>query len=604
MASITSSLPSPSSSTGGMNYSNTAEEVYPVQISEESTVTAATTPIELTSTSQTNVQLDIPEDPIHQLPHNADDERNPKKLTIQTTVGSISPSSLADEKSQASADATKQSSHTWAKSISSFNISWPKSRAHRNTAATNNHTQWGIHWYSPTCMVVLTLVGIGVMVGHHLYNAKLHGYLVHDPQWLQRWGLALSTFGKMCLAGAVEIAYKQRVWVTVKKRPFRLSTIDGIFMACTDPSGFLNFDLITKATILTLLASLVWALPLSVIVSPATLTSITRLQNTSTICNGIQIIEFTHDDSVSISAPTDSATVNDGREGMAYINDMPSNASIAYYDQPSMGLRRISTRSLLSNFGPLQATNPCLGGANCSYQISFKGPSYDCADASTLSNYTNLAKSQLAPNGQAVYTSFTDVEEDQWGAPVEWQYMTADNDSTIGIFTQEPSLWIGYIINTTNPIEPFNNSSPWPYELEQHVLQCILQNSTYEYNISFINGLMQIDLSRVSKQIPLLPAGATQHPLDDNYGDFMGYHAAGFIFRNMLSGTVNQTNYTQWTRSYSSISQTPLLDGVSQYVVDNFSGAVEQQFATQILSLSTAPVLYDQVNITAVGIRV
>jgi len=78
-----------------------------------------------------------------------------------------------------------------------------------------------------------------------------------------------------------------------------------------------------------------------------------------------------------------------------------------------------------------------------------------------------------------------------------------------------------------------------------------------------------------------------------------GYHAAGFIFRDMLFGTVNQTNYTQWTRSYSSISQTPLLDQVSQYVVNNFSAAVEQQFATQILSLSTTPVLYAQVNITA-----
>jgi hypothetical protein len=228
-----------------------------------------------------------------------------------------------------------------------------------------------------------------------------------------------------------------------------------------------------------------------------------------------------HDDAVSISAPAGSSTVNDGRQGLAYINNMPSNSSIAYYDQPSMDLRRISTLSLLSNFGPLQASNPCTGGANCSYHISFKGPSYDCAEASQFSKYTALAKSQLAPNGQAVYTSFTDVEEDQWGAPVEWQYMTVDNDSTIGIFTQEPSLWIGYIINTTIPIEPLDNSSPWPYELEQHVLQCTLQNSTYEYSISFVNGIMRIDSSRVSEKIPFLPTGATQNPLDSNYGDFM-----------------------------------------------------------------------------------
>jgi hypothetical protein len=56
--------------------------------------------------------------------------------------------------------------------------------------------------------------------------------------------------------------------------------------------------------------------------------------------------------------------------------------------------------------------------------------------------------------------SFTDVEEDQWGTLVEWQYMTADNDSTIGIFTQQQSLWIGYIFNITNDIEPLTYSSP------------------------------------------------------------------------------------------------------------------------------------------------
>lgn len=99
--------------------------------------------------------------------------------------------------------------------------------------------------------------------------------------------------------------------------------------------------------------------------------------------------------------------------------------------------------------------------------------------------------------------------------------MTADNDSTIGVFTREPSLWIGYVVNATVPIPPLNYSLKWPYILGQHVLQCILQNSTYDYSISFTNGLMKIDSSRVAEQIPLLMNGATIHPLDGNYGDFM-----------------------------------------------------------------------------------
>src|SRR5689334_16559729 len=131
------------------------------------------------------------------------------------------------------------------------------------------------------------------MRGHHLFDDRLHGREVHGPQWPQRWGLALSTFGKVCLAGAVEIAYKQRLWVsdnhhtriratftnisqiTVKKRSFKIKTLNGIFsvrllppsshpfsadvsQACYDPLEFLNVELVCNATIMTLLAGLIW----------------------------------------------------------------------------------------------------------------------------------------------------------------------------------------------------------------------------------------------------------------------------------------------------------------------------------------------------------
>ncbi|KAH6721522.1 hypothetical protein BKA61DRAFT_159962 [Leptodontidium sp. MPI-SDFR-AT-0119] len=392
--------------------------------------------------------------------------------------------------------------------IARSKILWPKWLA--RTSSENPPimtTQWGVHWYSPTCMPSLLVLGLFTMLGHHLFNDRLHGREVHDPQWPQRWGLALSTFGKVCLAGAVEIAYKQRLWITVKKRSFKIKTLNGIFSACYDPLEFLNVELVCNATIMTLLAGLIWVLPLCVIVSPATLTSISTIRNTSTICDNIQTIEFTHDNNANISAPIESSVVNDGRQGLAYIDLMPSNTSIAYYTSPSMNLQRISTLSLLSNFGPLQATNPCVGASNCSYQLSFKGPSYDCQEASLDNPNTIQAKSQLAPNGEAIYTSFSDVDEDEDGAPMNWQFVNSANESMLGTFTKEPSLWIGYVINTTAPVLPFNSSSTWPYILEPHVLQCVLLNVTYHYDITFLNGLMHIDHSSTTDQIPLLADG-------------------------------------------------------------------------------------------------
>lgn len=94
-------------------------------------------------------------------------------------------------------------------------VLWPKvlTRSHYEEQR-NMAPQWGVHWYSPTCMLTLLVLGLFTVLGHHLFNDRLHGHEVHDPQWPQRWGLALSTFGKVCLAGAVEIAYKQRLWVS------------------------------------------------------------------------------------------------------------------------------------------------------------------------------------------------------------------------------------------------------------------------------------------------------------------------------------------------------------------------------------------------------
>lgn len=73
-----------------------------------------------------------------------------------------------------------------------------------------------IHWYTPTMMVLLALAGLFGGLGHHLYNATLEGRPVNnnDAQWPQRWGVAMAFFVKMTLVGAVQMAVKQRAWVS------------------------------------------------------------------------------------------------------------------------------------------------------------------------------------------------------------------------------------------------------------------------------------------------------------------------------------------------------------------------------------------------------
>lgn len=84
------------------------------------------------------------------------------------------------------------------------------------TKSSKKQTTWGIHWWMPSCMLVGILAGLLTAVGHHIYNTRLHGHEVSDPTWPQRFGSAFSFLVKFCLVGSVEIAYKQRVWVSDK----------------------------------------------------------------------------------------------------------------------------------------------------------------------------------------------------------------------------------------------------------------------------------------------------------------------------------------------------------------------------------------------------
>lgn len=75
-------------------------------------------------------------------------------------------------------------------------------------------TPVGIDWYQPSYMLGLFIVGLVGMICHHVYNSHMDGKIVVQLQWPQRFGSTFSFFAKMCMVGAVNIAYKQVVWVS------------------------------------------------------------------------------------------------------------------------------------------------------------------------------------------------------------------------------------------------------------------------------------------------------------------------------------------------------------------------------------------------------
>lgn len=65
-----------------------------------------------------------------------------------------------------------------------------------------------IHWYVPTAMVVVFLLGCGGALAHHFFYSHLHGQPAEDQIWKNRYGTAIAFFTKACLVGSVVLSYR------------------------------------------------------------------------------------------------------------------------------------------------------------------------------------------------------------------------------------------------------------------------------------------------------------------------------------------------------------------------------------------------------------
>lgn len=136
----------------------------------------------------------------------------PEVITVTTTqdTGNTTPSPTEKD-----AKVTVQVSHVSHQSTETgdskmsmrrFAVKWP---------LTSGISAPGIHMYTPITMILLGFAGLFGALGHHLYNTHLHQRPVGaDAQWPQRWGVAMAFFVKMTLVGAVQMAVKQRAWVS------------------------------------------------------------------------------------------------------------------------------------------------------------------------------------------------------------------------------------------------------------------------------------------------------------------------------------------------------------------------------------------------------
>jgi hypothetical protein len=286
----------------------------------------------------------------------------------------------------------------------------------------------------------------------------------------------------------------------------------------------------------------------------------------------------------------------------------------SYFAGPSMDLRRTFDLSMLSTnilqrdrpwskdpiyINPLQPNNPCPAKSDCSYNVKFHAPSYKCEEREEFGGPTTLKKNMLVPYGELLYVSYSSAEEDDLGRPLDWDTRNP-NYTNIGTFTHEPSVWFGFTYYTNENSTAANatqyNITQWPIQITQHVIECSLYNATYNFRLTFTSGLMSVNHYSVDYLRPLLLEGEVMAPWMPTYMEFSGYHAAGYLYRNLLSGNLTQKSDADWAVTHSDISLTDITDpGTGMSHEDLLGPYIETGFQFVFLSMLSDWKTYGQV---------
>lgn len=217
-----------------------------------------------------------------------------------------------------------------------------------------------LHWRAPTMMVGYLLVGIGFALGHHLYWNSLEGTVVPsetDQEWSKRLGIVAAFIAQSTLTLAVGVAYTQRVWLSVKRRPMTLSSLDKVFSLQEDVFAFLSWEVLRKVKFLCLLGLVAWCMPISSTVSSATL-----LVRTGVVTNVTEVV-----------VPVPDFSNNSTRQSI-----WGTYEGVGRLSTPTPAVTRVvSATSTSMQILPFAAPFP-----NRSYSIDFYGPAFRCQNLS------------------------------------------------------------------------------------------------------------------------------------------------------------------------------------------------------------------------------
>ncbi|KAF2106106.1 hypothetical protein BDV96DRAFT_617501 [Lophiotrema nucula] len=478
------------------------------------------------------------------------------------------------------------------------------------------------------------LVGILLALGQHLLYKSLHHTAEDDEGKKVRvvlYGRALAYLSKVSFGGCVILCYRQRLWRALRDHAFSVWSIDQIFLATEDPSIFINWETISKATLVVALALVIWLIPLATIIfSPGALT-FGDYQEIGGATIAVPTLNFTAESYKNFRKPV---VTKEGTKKKSMLSWNTTDMSgikegwFDYYDQPSVDVQRIALmkayslkdQSLNTDDARLRS---CGGDFNCTYTISFVGPGYKCEqlarggqdDQKLADEGAPFNASVLAPVGRLAYLAEVDIGDyarpqtdghlGQGGVP---DVITDE----LGFFKAEPILWIGFSIDSGENLtkdSPYSNT--WKTRYDPYIFRCEHYETkytvTFNYSGPYYNTKIEYDyiapvvnttfsryddsLVNYSNPIPIANFISPRNdvPL---YKKTAAYHAMGQSLRQFLRGRVELEPPIPgpgFARTFSDITMTRLVSNKTSTPRAALATLLPNFYADMVLSLLSAP---------------
>ncbi|WYZ41115.1 hypothetical protein EsH8_V_000010 [Colletotrichum jinshuiense] len=484
------------------------------------------------------------------------------------------------------------------------------------------------YWHPSWNMYFFLFAGIAFALGHHFFYAGLDGTEASSQIRMLRYGAALSFLSKASLAAAVILAFRQRVWMTVRRKMLTLAAVDSLFAAAEDMTAVFNFEIFRQARIAMILALYVWCTPLVVVLTSDTLTAQPMTKRENTTCPSIRTLNFAQEETMDFRI---GKKINNLFElSVSLWNTTSLNQSSEYFFDywtgTSWQFEEISTSAILGK-KPLTRTNAgaeiCGVGWNCTFNVKFTGPGYKCEELASGIGSTpktlNGASvpfnmSMLAPVGNHTYIAHTSLGEYQnpqmnETGPAGVPIMSPPFPRNLGALRTEPVLWFGYAyVDDPSAPQPSDPALPaWQTPYTPKVFGCEHYETEYEINFNY-TGLVQRTtivkrnfLDRLVDTRYLRGVDANDGTADNTtatpetnyilptdvkrYRRLMAYHSIGARFREFINGTIFQPNSVANTKAL----QTRIIDQHNYLAVKDFMPAVQSLYEDILISMFAQP---------------